>query len=109
MQLMSRVIAERMGLDLSNMIDHRDRNTLNNCRNNLRTATHGQNNANSQTRVTSKSEIKGVVHMNNNRWRAQIGVSGKTIYLGTFDTSGEAHQAYCEAAAKYYGEFACFD
>lgn len=102
---MSRVIAKRMGLDLSKQIDHIDRNPLNNCRNNLRSATNGQNRANSKG--SSKCGFKGV-HLKSNRWYAQITINKKKIYLGYFDTPVEAHLAYCEAAKKYHGEFANF-
>lgn len=81
-QYISRVIAKRMGLDLSNIIDHEDRNPLNNQRNNLRSATQSQNRANSKR---NKSGYKGVDYKNNH-WRAQIRASGKQIHLGYFDS-----------------------
>jgi len=107
LQYMHRIIAKRMKLDLSNMIDHIDRNKLNNCRNNLRVATRQQNSANSRSRKNNKSGYKGIC-LNHDHWRAQIRVNRKTICLGTFNSPEEAHEAYCKAAVEYYGEFACF-
>lgn len=105
-QWIHRAVAKRMGLDLSNQIDHKDGNPLNNCRDNLRSATNAQNRANSRIRK-SKSGFKGVVRKCN-CWQAQITVNKEKIYLGSFDTPEEAHEAYCEAAVKYHGEFANF-
>lgn len=93
----------------SNFIDH-----INGVRNdnriaNLREATKSQNAANQGVMVTNELGIKGV------RWRpkdhlyaATIYVNGKNRHLGSFKTSDEAHQAYCEAAKAAFGEFARF-
>lgn len=104
-QSMSRIIAKRIGLNLSKLIDHKDRNPLNNCRDNLRAATHSQNRANSKRH--SESGYKGV-YRNGNSWQARINVNGKSIHLGYFDDPEKAHKVYCKAAVKYHGEFACF-
>ena len=100
-----RVIAERMGLDLSSQIDHEDGDPSNNCRYNLRSATQTQNKANSKLYSNNKTRLKGVTRARY-RWRSRIRVEGKLIHLGYFDTAKDAHKAYCRAADKYFGEFA---
>lgn len=100
---MNRVIAKRMGLNLLNQIDHINGDKLNNQRDNLRSATNSQNRANSKSK--NKTGYKGVTKKRN-KWQAQINVDGQKIYLGTFDSPEEAHQAYIKAAERYFGEFA---
>jgi hypothetical protein len=120
-QRLNRVIAERMGLDMSGQIDHEDRDRSNNQRNNLRAATNGLNRANSGLNKNNKSGFKGV-HLQRrrpstpgrevrsdkmgDRWVAQINVRSKKIHLGYFDTPEEAHEVYKAAALKHFGEFA---
>jgi len=89
------------------LIDHEDRNTLNNRRFNLRFATRQENQHNASIRTDSNSGFKGVgKHHASAKWQARIAFNGTRIYLGLFDTPEAAHAAYCEAATKYHGEFA---
>ena len=85
------------------MIDHKNRNTLDNQKENLRHVTNSQNQMNakkSKKNGVSLSQYKGVTV--NKPFRATIG--RKTI--GYFDTELEAAQAYDKFAKALYGEFA---
>lgn len=100
-----RVIARRMGI-IGNP-DHKDRDGLNNRRDNLRQASDGQNNANQDLRADSTSGLKGVCfHEAAGKWRARIAVNGKRRSLGLFDEAIEAAKAYDAAALAAFGEFA---
>jgi len=87
-------------------IDHRNGNKLDNRKQNLRPATRSQNNANRKAQPHS-SKYKGVRwHRQNKKWTAQIGVDGKSKYLGSFVSEEEAAQVYDRAAIELYGAFA---
>ena len=87
------------------LVDHKDRNGLNNQRSNLRLATNNQNAFNRDVHKDSSNEYKGV-HLERKKFRARIKHKGKYLHLGNFNTAIEAAQAYNEAALKYHGEFA---
>ena len=90
-------------------VDHIDGNGLNDQQPNLRVCTKAENGCNQQLRKTTISGFKGVSWITDEqRWRAQIGVGGRRLHLGRFDTPEEAHAAYCAAAIRSYGEFARF-
>jgi hypothetical protein len=89
------------------LIDHKDGDGLNNCRDNLRTADRSLNAANSCRSSANTSGYKGVsVSQSKRRWRAYIRVNNVCISLGHFDLIEEAAKAYDAAARKYFGEFA---
>lgn len=90
--------------------DHKDGNTLNNKRSNLRSATRSQNCANRSKRSDNTSGFKGVCfdksRRNSRVWLAQITYMGKTKHLGHYETSVQAAYAYDQAAKQLYGKFA---
>jgi len=101
-----RVVAERMGLDLEMEIDHRDRVRTNNCRHNLREATHQEQTQNQGLREDNTSGCRGVSWSERDqRWLAKI--QGK--HLGSFKVKEEAVACRVAAAARIYGDFSPHD
>lgn len=87
------------------LTDHRDRNKLNNSRENLRIATRAQNATNSKARA-SKSGFRGVSLHASGLWSCRIRTPGKVVSLGYFDEPAVAAVAYDAAAVALHGEFA---
>jgi hypothetical protein len=96
------------GVDPSDKeIDHIDGDGLNNDPANLRLATRSENLRNRGANKNNTSGFKGVrSNKQTGRWRAEIGLHGKLLHLGLFDTPEEAHAAYVRAAKELHGEFA---
>lgn len=89
------------GVDIDHVNGDRDDNRISN----LRLATRAQNNQN-QKRRPSASGLKGA-HYSQGKWRSHITPpDGKQIYLGTFASKEDAHEAYVTAATRYFGEYA---
>lgn len=86
------------------LIDHINKNTLDNRRCNLRLATNSQNLANSKINKNNTSGYKGVAKSAypNKPWRVRV---GKKSY-GYYFTKEEAAKAYNYYAQLIYGEFA---
>ncbi len=104
---MHRLIAERMGLDCANQIDHIDGDTYNNQRKNLRAATNSQNQMNMGLRDTNKSGHTGVHwHIRDQVWQAYIWINRNCIHLGNYNRIEQAIFARKIAEQKYFKEFA---
>lgn len=105
-KLLHRII---MGEPESMLIDHINRNPLDNRRSNLRICTHQQNQCNRGKQSNNTSGFKGVCwHKGNQKWVAEIRINGKCKHLGYFDDPEEAHQTYIRTAQKLHGDFANF-
>lgn len=104
---MHRVI---MNADESVIIDHKNRDGLDNRRANLRIATKSQNAINSKNRIGTSSKYRGVTYDKiNDKWKAYIRVKGKQKTIGRFDSEKEAALARDFSARNHHGEFAKFN
>jgi hypothetical protein len=87
------------------LIDHRDRNGLNNCRSNIRPASRSANGHNLVSRRGS-SKFKGVYLRNDTKkWQARITIDGETYQLGCFSSETDAALAYDKISTEKMGEF----
>jgi AP2 domain-containing protein len=87
--------------------DHKNHDTLDNRKGNLRKATNTENNFNKGPQSNNKSGYKGVSwDKEKEKWLAQIVHQGTHVFIGRFSSVKEAAHAYDTAAKKYHGEFA---
>lgn len=106
-----RIKVHRLILDPrdSEIVDHKNGDTLDNRRSNLRIATRTQNMWNRKTNENNKVGLKGVTWRQDcHKYQAQIKVNKKNVFLGRFTTAIEAHKAYVEASRKYFGQFSYY-
>lgn len=89
------------------IIDHINRNPLDNRKENLRLANHAGNRVNSDPHAGRK--FKGpsrISRPSGDRWECRLWVNGSCLYLGTFDSEIGAAKAYDKKAKELWGEFA---
>lgn len=92
-------------------VDHINGNRLDNRRSNLRIVTNQQNAWNRAKPVSGlSSRYKGVSYnKERGKWRAQMTVGGKKIYLGDFSDEESAALAYDTQARLIHQEFGSYN
>lgn len=92
----------------NNPVDHKNRNKLDNTRENLRNATHKQNMQNRvQNKVKDSSKFKGVYfNKDRKKWRVNVHRDGVKIHKGYFTNEIAAANAYNFYSKEVYGEYA---
>ena len=89
----------------SKQIDHIDGDKSNNRLANLREATNTENQQN-RRRARRDNKSGGLIgaqfHRHTGKYTSKIGVGGKSIYLGLFDTAKLAHEAYVKAKRELH-------
>lgn len=104
--LLHRLIWKWMTGEDPETVDHENHQTDDNRWKNLRAATWTENTRHCRGHGDRKypGALKGA-YRHKAGWLAMIGYRGKQHYLGCFRTEQEAHEAYCEAAVLFHGEF----
>jgi hypothetical protein len=95
------------GAPQGKVVDHKNRNRLDNTRINLRVCTHAENTQNARKIQGTHSRFKGVSYRKErDKYFAQIYQNGDQIYLGLFAQETDAARAYDCKAVELFGEFA---
>lgn len=89
-------------------VDHKNGDKLDNRKSNLRLCDDMLNQANrNKQKGKVSSRYKGVSYQSRTgKWKAQIGVNKRRLFLGYFDSAKEAAMAYDRAAVAHVNEFA---
>lgn len=105
---MHRVI---MSTGVGKVTDHINHDSLDNRKANLRVVSVQENGWNQRKQIgRHSSRYKGVcLCRDKGKWHSRIMVSGKQIFLGSFDDEVAAARAYDAAARKYFGEYAALN
>lgn len=88
------------------IIDHINRNPLDNRKCNLRPCSSQENCMNKGIQSNNSSGFPGVSYKKDkNKWKAYISINRRQIYLGYFDCIEDAIKARKQAEIDYFGEF----
>lgn len=103
------VYMHRLVVDVGDneVVDHINRNRLNNLKGNLRIADNLGNARNASLAKNNTSGFTGVVEDKiHNRWIAQITINYKNKCVGIYKSKEDAVRARLRAEKEYFGEFA---
>lgn len=94
-------------VDDDKVVDHINRNGLDNRKKNLRACTQLQNKYNSTGKIGGTSKYKGVTwNKQHKKWKARVHTNRKEIFLGYHANEEDAARAYDLKAREIFGEFA---
>lgn len=86
--------------------DHKNGNTLDNRRENLRVCSRADNVINSKLRSNNTTGYRGVVRTRHGKWCVKLVKNQKTLFQKNFDDLEVAARMYDEQAKLHFGEFA---
>lgn len=92
-----------LSAQIGQVCDHKNRDTKDNRRKNLRLVTHSDNMKNRGPQKNSKVPIKGV-YLARNKWRAEINSDGRRYRLGTYEYLYDAVCARIRKEIELYGD-----
>lgn len=92
-----------MNCDTNDIVDHLNRNTLDNCKKNLRIVDIVESNRNRRVPKNSKSGVRGIKFAKN-KWEVGIWAGGKTVYLGRYEDLEEAKEVYRKKSLELFGK-----
>ncbi len=88
------------------ILDHVNRDRLDNRIENLRECSRSQNATNAKLYCTNTSGVKNVTwHKSREKWQVRISIKKKEMFLGYFEDLELAELVAIEARAKYYKGF----
>lgn len=90
------------------LVDHKDNNTLDNRKCNLRICNRSENNRNRKSMKNNKSGVIGVVWNDNlptPKWMAYLQINKKFKNLGYYDKFEDAVAARLSGELEYFGEY----
>lgn len=95
-----------MNASADEQIDHINHQKENACKSNLRRVSHQENSFNGTLAKNNTSGRTGVnFNKRSKKWISRLMKSGKSIFLGAFDTFEEAVAARKAAEEKYFGDY----
>lgn len=88
------------------LVDHRNRNTLDNRRSNLRPCNHAENMRNVRTSRNNSVGHLGIRLTKDGKFNVRIVANRKEHHIGNYDSLEQAIIARQEAEDRYHGDFA---
>ena len=104
-----RILLHRLVMHPENdeVVDHINRDKLDNRKANLRVCTSSDNAKNRGTRKNNVSGVTGVIwNKQASKWEARINMRGKRIHLGVFTDINEAIKVRIHSELEMFGEYA---